>query len=110
MKPPKISVITPSLNRAGMIADAIESVLAQNHPHFEHIIVDGGSTDGTLEMLTKYPYLHVISGKDRGMYDAINRGLEIARGEIICFLNSDDLLPPNVLPIIVRALETQPHV
>ncbi|MBA4385880.1 MAG: hypothetical protein C0410_14170 [Anaerolinea sp.] len=110
MNQPLISIITPTLNRAEMLAQAIESVLAQNYDNFEHIIIDGGSTDGTLKMLAKYPHLHVISGKDRGMYDAINHGLEVATGEIICFLNSDDLLPPAVLPIVVSALETQPHV
>jgi len=110
MNQPLVSVITPTLNRAEMLAQAIDSVLAQNYENFKHIIIDGVSTDGTLEMLAKYPHLHVISGKDRGMYDAINHGLEIASGEIICFLNSDDLLPPTVLPIVVSALETQPHV
>ena len=91
MNSPKISVITPSLNRAKMISDAIESVLAQNYPNFEHIIIDGGSTDGTLDVLVKYPHLKVIKEPDNGMYDALNKGLEIANGEIIGFLNTDDL-------------------
>jgi glycosyltransferase involved in cell wall biosynthesis len=90
MNSPKISIITPSLNRAGMISSAIESVLAQNYPAFEHIIVDGGSTDGTLELLNKYNHLNLIIEKDSGMYNALNRGIAHANGDIICFLNSDD--------------------
>jgi len=89
-KKPLISIITPSLNRAGMIETAIESVLVQNYPHFEHIIMDGGSTDGTLDVLAKYPHLKVFSGQDSGMYDAINKGLDLCTGEVIGFLNSDD--------------------
>jgi len=97
-----ISIITPSLNRADMIVTAIESVLAQNYPHFEHIIVDGGSTDGTLERLKRYPHLKVLVGHDKGMYDALNRGLAIAKGEIIGFLNSDDLYAESVFAIIAE--------
>jgi glycosyltransferase involved in cell wall biosynthesis len=92
---PLISIITPSLNRADMIRDAIKSVLAQNYSKFEHIIIDGGSTDGTLEILTKYPHLRVLSEPDKGMYDAINKGLGLARGDVIGFLNSDDLYEAN---------------
>jgi len=91
-----ISIITPSLNRADMIVTAIESVLAQNYPHFEHLIIDGGSTDGTLDVLAKYPHLKVISEPDNGMYDALNKGLKLAHGEILGFLNSDDLYAPGV--------------
>ena len=79
MKEYTISIITPSFNRCGMITQAIESVLAQNYPHFEHIIVDGGSTDGTLDILSKYSHLKIISEPDKGMYDALNKGLNIAR-------------------------------
>jgi len=91
----KISVITPSLNRAGMIEIAVESVLAQQYPIFEHIIVDGGSTDGTLDILKKYAHLKVIVHKDSGMYDALNRGVACASGSFICFLNTDDRFLPN---------------
>jgi glycosyltransferase involved in cell wall biosynthesis len=88
---PLISVITPSLNRAGMIEAAIKSVLAQDYPRVEHIVVDGGSTDGTLGRLKRYPQLRVLTGPDAGMYDALNKGLAAANGEVIGFLNSDDL-------------------
>jgi glycosyltransferase involved in cell wall biosynthesis len=102
-----LSIITPSLNRADMIVTAIESVLAQNYPHFEHIIVDGVSTDGTLELLKRYPHLKVLVGHDKGMYDALNRGLELAKGEIIGFLNSDDLYAQSVFAIIAEKFQNQ---
>ena len=86
-----ITIITPSYNRSGMITVAIESVLTQGFQPFEHIIVDGGSTDGTLEILKQYPHLKVISESDQGMYDALNKGLAASKGEIIGFLNTDDL-------------------
>jgi glycosyltransferase involved in cell wall biosynthesis len=102
-----ISIITPSLNRADMIVTAIESVLAQNYSHFEHIIVDGGSTDGTVELLKRYPHLTVLAGHDKGMYDALNKGLELAKGEIIGFLNSDDLYAEDVFGIIAKKFKNQ---
>jgi len=79
-----------------MILKAIESVLAQNYPSFEHIVVDGGSTDGTLSLLTKYPHIKLISEPDNGMYDALNKGIRIATGEILGFLNSDDFYEPQI--------------
>lgn len=112
-----ITIITPSYNRAAMITTAIESVLAQGIEAFEHIIVDGGSTDGTPEILKQYPHVRVISGPDQGMYDAINKGLDAATGEIIGFLNTDDLYAeqifgriaakfddPNVMAVAGRAI------
>jgi len=91
-----LSVITPTLNRADMISDAIESVLVQKYPDMEHIIVDGASTDNTLAVLAKYPHLKVISGPDRGMYDAINHGIDLSQGKIVGFLNADDLYAEEV--------------
>jgi glycosyltransferase involved in cell wall biosynthesis len=85
-----VSIITPCLNRAEFIVEAVESVLAQNYPDFEHIIIDGGSTDGTLEILQNYSRLKIVSAPDKGMYDALNKGLNVAKGEIIGFLNTDD--------------------
>jgi glycosyltransferase involved in cell wall biosynthesis len=98
----KISVITPCLNRAEFIVEVVESVLAQNYPYFEHIIVDGGSTDGTFDVLKKYKHLTVISEPDQGMYDALNKGLDLAQGEIVGFLNTDDLYAPNIFDKIVK--------
>ena len=91
MENPLISIITPCLNRADFIREAVESVLAQKYPNFEHIIMDGGSTDSTLDILRAYPHLRVVSESDRGMYDGINKGLRLASGEIIGLLNTDDL-------------------
>ena len=103
MSTPSITIITPSFNRAGMIREAIESVLAQAYPSMEHIIVDGASTDGTPEVLREYPHLRVISEPDSGMYEAINKGLRMAHGEIVGLLNSDDLYAPGAFNVVVDA-------
>lgn len=102
---PVITIITPSFNRASMVKNAIESVLVQDFLAFEHLIVDGDSTDGTLAILKQYPHLKVISGSDQGMYDALNKGLKIATGEIIGFLNTDDLYAENVFPTVARKFD-----
>lgn len=104
---PLLSVLTPSLNRADMIETAIESVLSQDYQTIEHIIVDGGSTDGTLELLKKYSHLKIIVGQDDGMYDALNRGIALARGEIICFLNTDDRFLPDSFLQVIPQFENQ---
>ena len=91
----KISIITASLNRKKFIGAAIESVLAQNYPNFEHWIIDGGSSDGTLAFLKQYPHLKVLSEPDRGVYDAWNKGIARASGEVVGFLNTDDQYTPG---------------
>lgn len=96
----RFSVITPSLNQGRFIEDSIKSVLLQNYPLFEHIIVDGESTDNTIEIIKKYPHLKWISEPDKGQSDALNKGLRIAKGDIICWLNSDDLLCENAFKIV----------
>jgi glycosyltransferase involved in cell wall biosynthesis len=92
-----ISIITPCLDRATCIEDAVRSVLTQGDEPFEHIVVDGGSTDGTREILARYPHLTVQSRRDAGMYEALNRGLALARGDIVGFLNSDDVYEVGAL-------------
>ena len=87
----RISIVTPTLNRAHFLAQAIESVLAQGDADVEHIVVDGMSTDGTVELLARHPHLRVIREPDTGLYDALNKGLRAATGEWIGWLNSDDL-------------------
>ena len=97
-----ISIITPSLNQAKYIENAIHSILRQNYSAVEHIVVDGGSTDGSLDILTRYPQIRVVSEPDRGMYDALNKGLRLARGEIVGFLNADDLYADHVFQTVVE--------
>jgi glycosyltransferase involved in cell wall biosynthesis len=87
---PKISVITPSFNQALFLEENIQSVLSQHYPHVEHIIIDGGSTDGTLDILRGHPSIRYISEKDRGQSHALNKGFRMATGEIIGWINSDD--------------------
>ena len=102
----RFSVITPCLNRADLLGATIESVLAQEYKDFEHWIIDGGSTDGTLELLKRYSHLRVVSEPDRGLYDAINKGIRLASGAIIVILNSDDLLVPGAFSISAQIFES----
>lgn len=95
---PKISIIVPTLNQARFIEETIRSVLSQNYPSLELIVLDGGSTDGTLDILQKYNgSLTWISEPDKGQVDAINKGLKMATGDIVAYLNSDDIYTPNTL-------------
>ena len=93
----KFSILTPTLNSAESLERTINSVLQQNYDNWEHIIIDGGSTDGTIEIIKKYPHLKWISEPDRGIYDAMNKGITLANGDWIYFLGSDDLLKPGIL-------------
>ncbi len=95
---PKITVITPSYNQGQFIEQTICSVLGQNYPNLEYIVMDGGSTDGTLDILQNYNgQLCWMSEKDRGQSHAINKGLAFATGEVIALLNSDDVYEPSTL-------------
>lgn len=97
---PKISVITPSFNQAKYIRQTIESVLAQDYPNFEHIIIDGGSTDGTLDILREYDHLIWKSEPDKGQSDALNKALELATGDIIAWINSDDYYEKGAFDVV----------
>ena len=94
---PKISVVTVSFNHAEFIRDTIDSVASQQYPNLEHIVVDGGSQDGTIEILQEAPHLVWTSEQDRGISDALNKGFARATGDIIVWLNSDDWLAPGAL-------------
>ena len=93
----KISIITVAYNAAATIADSLHSVATQSHPEIEHIVVDGASTDGTLETVGRHGkhVAQLISEPDHGIYDAMNKGLRLATGEVIGFLNADDVYADN---------------
>jgi glycosyltransferase involved in cell wall biosynthesis len=101
----KISIITPSYNQGRFIKDTIESVLHQNYSNFEHIIIDGGSTDDTVEILKQYPHLKWISEKDSGPIEAINKGIKMSTGDVITWLNSDDYFAENIFNDVMSAFE-----
>lgn len=94
--PLRITVITPALNAESFIASALESVIAQQYPNCQHLVFDGGSRDRTREIAESYPNIQVITGKDEGPHDVMNRGICSASGEIVTFLNADDIFPPGV--------------
>jgi glycosyltransferase involved in cell wall biosynthesis len=101
----KISIITPSYNQEHFLEATIRSVLDQNYPNFEYVIIDGGSTDGSVEIIKKYErYLaYWVSEKDRGQSHAINKGLELVSGDIIAWINSDDVYMPDAFKKVVEA-------
>lgn len=101
---PLVSIVTPSLNQARFVEEAILSVRRQSYPHVEHIVVDGVSTDGTLEILASYPHLVIVSEPDTGQSDALDKGFRLAQGEILAWLNSDDVYLPGAIESAVEAL------
>ena len=109
MKGPLVTIVTPSYNQAQYIRATIESVLAQDYPHIEHIVMDGGSTDGTELIVKEYASrLTWISEKDRGQSHAINKGFRMARGEIVSWLNSDDIILPGAVSKAAAAMQRDP--
>lgn len=95
-KTPYFSVITPSWNQGAFIGKCLESVVAQGDADYEHLVFDNCSTDGTAQVVNRFPQVCFYSEPDRGQSDAVNKGLRTARGEIICWLNSDDAYPAGV--------------
>lgn len=106
----KITVITVAYNSAATIVDTLQSVAMQTHPDIEHIVIDGGSTDGTLALIAAHGVRvqHLISEPDLGIYDAMNKGLRLATGDLVGFLNSDDTYAsPDVVGWIAQAAAAQ---
>ncbi len=112
MSYPLVSVVMPSFNQAQFIRESIMSVLDQGYPALELIVMDGGSTDGTLEVLKSIDDSRMtwVSEKDNGQTDAINKGMRQAKGEILTYLNSDDLLLPGAVRFTAEYFETHPDV
>lgn len=105
MPVPRITIVTSSFNQAAFIGRTIESVMAQDYPNLEHIVVDGMSSDDTATVLARYPHLTVIREPDKGQADAINKGFRAATGEVFGFLNSDDTFEPGALHAVAAAID-----
>ena len=113
---PKISIVTPSYNQAAFLSECLLSVNAQGYPHVEQIVVDGGSTDGSVEILREYSsnagwaHLRWVSEKDEGQSDALNKGFRMATGNVLGWLNSDDFYLPGILATVSRAFQEHPEM
>ncbi len=108
---PKFSIITVTYNAAAVIEDTLQSVITQTYKNIEYIIVDGASTDRTMEIIGRYrKHIHtVVSEPDRGLYDAMNKGIRLATGDYVCFLNAgDELHEDDTLQLIVHSLTGLP--
>ncbi|OGN74373.1 MAG: hypothetical protein A2X25_05645 [Chloroflexi bacterium GWB2_49_20] len=106
-----VSIITPSFNQARYLETTIQSVLEQDYSHLEYIIVDGGSTDGSLEIIKKYSHRLAwwVSEKDQGQTDAINKGFAHAHGDVLAWLNSDDTYTPGAIAAALEIMQAHPE-
>ena len=112
MKNPKISIITVVKNNQKLIERNILSLLNQKYKNYEHIIIDGGSTDGSKDIIQNYSQKisHFVSEPDDGIYDAMNKGLDLASGDIVGILNSDDYFYENALQTVKTYFENMPQI
>ena len=101
-KYPRITIVTPSFNQGGFLSETIESILNQDYPNLEYIVIDGGSTDESLDIIKRYEdqLSYWCSEKDRGQSDAIMKGFNRATGELFAWVNSDDVLLSSCLSVI----------
>ena len=108
---PLVSIVIPSYNQAAFLEQTIKSAFEQDYPRLEHILVDGGSTDNSLEIIKKYSsqFAWWVSEKDKGQGDAINKGMAHAKGDIVAWLNSDDCYLPAAISTAVEAFEANPE-
>ena len=105
---PSISIVTPCLNAVGTIEEALASVREQAYPRLEHVVVDGGSTDGTVDLLRGADGVRFVSEPDGGRADAVNKGVAMSTGEVIGWLNADDRYEPGALLAVGSALSSEP--
>lgn len=108
MRHPSISIVTPCLNARTTISETLASVRSQDFAAVEHIVIDGGSTDGTIELLAEDPRVRWISEPDRGLSHAFNKGVAMATGDVIGWLNADDVYLPGALEAVAEAFAAEP--
>src|SRR5690349_20390053 len=109
---PTVSIVTPSFNQAQFLEEAMRSVLEQTYPHVEYVVIDGGSSDGSAEIINRYAsrLAYSVSEPDRGQYDAINKGFAKTTGEIMAWLNSDDKYTPWALSVVAEIFSSFPEI
>src|SRR6516162_3689264 len=107
--PLTFSIVTPTFNSRGTLGETIRSVSEQQFTDWEHVVVDGASSDGTVDLLRSHPHLKWVSEKDEGHYHAMNKGIAMAQGEWILILNADDCLRAGALAAVAAAIERHPQ-